>query len=102
MTVEEPGRCERYRIFERVCEGAKAKIAVAHHMNDQAETVLMNMARGASLKGIGGIRPVRGNIIRPLLCITRAEVEQILKELIIILFIILQMQLLNCRKILIS
>lgn len=80
MTVEEAGRCERYRIFERVCEGAKAKIAVAHHMNDQAETVLMNMARGASLKGIGGIRPVRGNIIRPLLCITRAEVEQILKD----------------------
>ena len=49
-------------------------------MNDQAETVLMNLARGTSLKGIGGIRPVRDNIIRPLLSVTRAEVEEVLKD----------------------
>lgn len=79
MSVEEAGRKERYRIFNEECRGHNARIAVAHHMNDQAETVLMNLARGTSLKGIGGIRPVRDNIIRPLLSVTRAEVEELLK-----------------------
>ncbi|MDO5339648.1 MAG: tRNA lysidine(34) synthetase TilS [Eubacteriales bacterium] len=81
MSVEEAGRRERYRIFNEACKGRNAKIAVAHHMNDQAETVLMNLARGTSLKGIGGIRPVRDNIIRPLLSVTRAEVEEVLRYL---------------------
>ena len=80
MSVEEAGRRERYRIFNEQCKGKAAKIAVAHHMNDQAETVLMNLARGTSLKGIGGIRPVRDNIIRPLLTVTRAEVEEVLES----------------------
>jgi tRNA(Ile)-lysidine synthase len=80
MSVEEAGRKERYRIFNEACKGRNARIAVAHHMNDQAETVLMNLARGTSLKGIGGIRPVRDNIIRPLLSVTRAEVEEVLKD----------------------
>ena len=81
MSVEEAGRKERYRIFNEACKGRNARIAVAHHMNDQAETVLMNLSRGTSLKGIGGIRPVRDNIIRPLLSVTRAEVEEVLKGL---------------------
>lgn len=80
MSVEEAGRKERYRIFNDECKGFNARIAVAHHMNDQAETVLMNLARGTSLKGIGGIRPVRDNIIRPLLSVTRAEVEAVLES----------------------
>ncbi len=80
MSVEEAGRKERYRIFAEACKGRNARIAVAHHMNDQAETVLMNLARGTSLKGIGGIRPVRDNIIRPLLSVTRAEVESVLES----------------------
>ena len=80
MSVEEAGRKERYRIFNEACKECNARIAVAHHMNDQAETVLMNLARGTSLKGIGGIRPVRDNIIRPLLSVTRAEVEEVLKD----------------------
>ena len=80
MSVEEAGRKERYRIFNEECQGCNARIAVAHHMNDQAETVLMNLSRGTSLKGIGGIRPVRDNIIRPLLSVTRAEVEEVLKD----------------------
>ena len=80
MSVEEAGRKERYRIFNEACKGRNARIAVAHHMNDQAETVLMNLSRGTSLKGIGGIRPVRDNIIRPLLSVTRAEVEEVLKD----------------------
>ena len=80
MSVEEAGRYERYRIFNEICTDSKSRIAVAHHMNDQAETVIMNMSRGASLKGLGGIRAVRDNVIRPLLCITRHEVEQLIQE----------------------
>lgn len=84
QTVEEAGRTERYNIFAELaaqytnaCDNdGVVRIAVAHHMNDQAETVLMNMARGTSLKGIRGIMPVRDNIIRPLLCLTRSQIEE--------------------------
>lgn len=82
LTVEEAGRLERYRIFDEIAKKYKddggVMIAVAHHMNDQAETVLMNMARGTSLKGVRGIVPVRDNICRPLLCITRSQIESVL------------------------
>ena len=82
MTVEEAGRSVRYDCFEkvRVQLGAQ-KIAVAHNQNDQAETVLWNLVRGSGLKGLGGIRPVREHIIRPLLFLRRPEIEAILKEL---------------------
>ncbi len=84
LTVEEAGRIERYRIFNDIAEkystDGHAVVAVAHHMNDQAETVLMNMARGTSLKGVRGIVPVRDNICRPLLCITRSQIEEFLSE----------------------
>lgn len=50
-------------------------IATAHTKNDQAETLLFRLARGAGLRGAGGIRPVRGPYVRPLLAVTRAEVE---------------------------
>ena len=76
LTVEEAGRLERYDIFNKLSKQYdKTRIFVAHHMNDQAETVIMNMARGTSLKGIRGIVPVRDNICRPLLCITRQDIE---------------------------
>ena len=79
LTVEEAGRLERYRIFNEIAKkyayDGKSMISVAHHMNDQAETVIMNMARGTSLKGVRGIVPVRDNICRPLLCITRSQIE---------------------------
>lgn len=84
LTVEEAGRLERYRIFNEIAQKysseGKAMISVAHHMNDQAETVLMNMARGTSLKGVRGIVPVRDNICRPLLGITRSQIENYLLE----------------------
>lgn len=82
MTVEEAGRSVRYDCFEklRVQLGAQ-KIAVAHNQNDQAETVLWNLVRGSGLKGLGGILPVRDQIIRPLLFLGRPEIEAILKEL---------------------
>ena len=81
ISSEEAGRNARYRIFEelRIQLGAD-KIAVAHHKNDQAETVLFHLLRGCGLKGLGGIRPVRGRIIRPLLCLEREEIERYIKE----------------------
>jgi tRNA(Ile)-lysidine synthase len=81
LTEEEAGRKARYAIFEEIADGyANAKIAVAHHKNDQAETVLMNLFRGCSLQGLCGIQPVRGRIIRPLLCVSRDEIESYLLE----------------------
>lgn len=56
------------------------RIAVAHNKNDVTETVLMNLFRGCGLRGLCGIPPVRGNIIRPLLCLERSEIEQLLSE----------------------
>ena len=51
------------------------RIATAHNADDNAETLLFNLCRGSGAAGLRGIPPVRGNIIRPLLCCTRAEIE---------------------------
>lgn len=76
-TVEEAGRYARYEIFEEELKGHPgAKLALAHHKNDVAETVLFNLARGTGLMGLSGIRPVRGSYIRPLLAVTRDEIEE--------------------------
>lgn len=81
MSLEEAGRKLRYEEFQKRAKVyEQAKIAVAHHQDDQAETVLYQIVRGSSLKGAGGIRPVRENIIRPLLCLTRCEIESYLRE----------------------
>ncbi|MCR5556441.1 MAG: tRNA lysidine(34) synthetase TilS [Butyrivibrio sp.] len=81
MTEEEAGRKVRYEAFETVAGEQKAAfIATAHHQNDVAETLLMNLLRGSGIHGAGGIRPVRGNIIRPLLCVNRFEIEEYLRE----------------------
>ncbi len=79
LTVEEAGRRVRYEAFEAAAKKEEnAKIAVAHNRDDQAETILMNLARGSGLKGLGGIRPVRENIIRPLLNTSRKQIEEAL------------------------
>lgn len=75
-SLEEAGRRARYEAFYSI-EGVD-KIAVAHHADDQAETVLYNIFRGSSLKGAGGMRPVRDKVIRPLLCVSRKEIEDYL------------------------
>ena len=81
LSSEEAGRKVRYEAFEKVRKEYTAnKIAVAHHKNDRAETVLFNLFRGSSIKGLSGIAPVRDAIIRPLLCLERYEIEDYLKE----------------------
>jgi len=76
ISEEVAGRNARYSFFERLCkEKDFTKIAVAHNLNDNAETVLLNLIRGSGLKGLCGIPKTRGKIIRPLIEISRAEIE---------------------------
>lgn len=81
LGLEEAARELRYAFLERVAarEGYDL-IATAHNADDNAETMLLNLARGASAAGLCGIPPRRGKIIRPLLGLTRAEIEQLLDE----------------------
>ncbi|MCM1127608.1 MAG: tRNA lysidine(34) synthetase TilS [Lachnospiraceae bacterium] len=77
---EEAGRKIRYQAFEEVQGADVGKIAVAHNSNDRAETMLFHLFRGTGLGGASGIRPVNGRIIRPLLGVTREEIENWLRE----------------------
>lgn len=80
-TLEEAGRNARYTAFSEWKERlACNKIAVAHHKNDQAETVLFQLFRGSRLKGLAGMEAKRKEIIRPLLCVTRKEIEAFLEK----------------------
>ncbi len=82
MTEEEAGRDVRYQCFEKTArEQSCQKIAVAHHADDLAETVLFRMIRGTGLLGLGAIRPVYEGKIRPLLCLTKCEILEILEKL---------------------
>ena len=94
QSEEEAGRNVRYDIFANYARmliesgSENVKVAVAHHKNDQAETVLFNMVRGSGLKGIGGMSPINERvikdninveIIRPLLCLCKNEIVEFLK-----------------------
>ncbi len=73
---EEAGRKVRYAAFtEKMEKEGYRKTAVAHNLNDNAETMLFHLARGSALAGLSGIPAVRGKIIRPLLCLERREIE---------------------------
>ena len=74
--LEAAAREARYAFFDTL----PGKIATAHTADDNAETVLMRLVRGTGLKGLGGIHPVRGRIIRPMLLVTRQQVEDFLAE----------------------
>lgn len=78
-TLEECGRRLRYESFNGFC-GENSRIATAHNANDNAETIIFNIARGTSVKGLCGIPLTRDNIIRPLLYCTRAEIEGYCRE----------------------
>ena len=81
---EETGRIVRRQVFEEEirCLGLPqdTRIALAHNMNDVAETVLHNLARGTGLRGIGSMKPCSGRLIRPLLCLTKEETVRYLAE----------------------
>lgn len=80
ISTEEAGRLVRYERFRQVMERADGKIAVAHNRNDVAETVLFNIFRGTGIEGLSSLNPVNGNIIRPIIGLTRAEIEGYLRE----------------------
>ena len=74
--IEEMARLMRYEFFHQCASKiGGAKIATAHNADDNLETVLLRIARGTGLLGLGGIPPVRDDIIRPVLCLTRDEIE---------------------------
>ena len=74
--LEAAARDARYAFLRSI----SGKIATAHTADDNAETVLMHLIRGTGLKGLGGITPVHGNVIRPMLKVTRQDVENFLEE----------------------
>ena len=74
--LEAAAREARYAFLDTL----PGKIATAHTADDNAETVLMHLVRGSGLKGLGGIAPVNGRLIRPMLNITRQQVEAFLEE----------------------
>ncbi len=74
--LEAAARDARYAFLNTL----NGKIATAHTADDNAETILMHMIRGTGLKGLGGITPIHGNVIRPMLTITREEAEAFLTE----------------------
>lgn len=81
ITEEEAGRKVRYEAFYKCVEKNKCnKIAIAHNKNDNAETMLFHLFRGSGVKGLTGISPKRDVIIRPLLCVTRKEIETYLEQ----------------------
>ena len=76
VSIEEAGRMKRYEFFREISApfGASGRIAVAHHRDDLCETVLFQLFRGSGVHGLRGILPVSGNIIRPLLCVSKEEI----------------------------
>ena len=81
QSIETAARNLRYGYFERLRHdiGAEA-IVVAHHRDDNVETVLMNLVRGTGLNGMAGIRAVNGHVLRPLLGISRSDIETYLRR----------------------
>lgn len=79
VSIEMAARDLRYGYFRQLLTDLDAEsICVAHHKDDCAETLLMNIIRGTGVKGLTGIRPKNGVIIRPLLCVSRKEIEDYL------------------------
>ena len=81
-TVEEAARDERYAFLLDICHrlGKNTLIATAHNATDNLETVIFHLARGSGTVGMGGISPVRNNIIRPLLSVTGEEIREFARE----------------------
>jgi tRNA(Ile)-lysidine synthase len=80
-SIQMAARAERYRVLtEAANEYGATRIALGHHADDQAETVLIRLLTGTGLDGLGGMEPVRGVFIRPLLGVTRAQIAEYARE----------------------
>lgn len=81
ISIEMAARDLRYAWFEEMRQTLQLDyVAVAHHQNDSVETLLLNLVRGTGINGLTGISPCHGRIIRPLLALTRPEIEAYLSE----------------------
>ena len=81
LGIEESARDLRYNFFsDKAAEIGAAFIVTGHTADDNTETMILNLVRGAGTAGFGGIPPIRGNIIRPMLSVTRDEVEALVNE----------------------
>ena len=79
--IEEIGRQERYKFFQNLAKKHSAKfIITAHHADDNLETILLNLTRGATLQGLTGMKTSDGNLLRPLLHVTKAQIQDYLKS----------------------
>ena len=82
VSIEMAARDLRYHYFRQLLEVVEANaICVAHHQDDSVETILINLIRGTGIKGLTGISPKNGNIVRPLLCVSRADILRYLTEI---------------------
>ena len=80
ISIEMAARELRYHYFEQLRQDiGAAGVCVAHHRDDTVETVLLNLVRGTGLRGLTGIHPRNGYILRPLLCVSRQKIEAYLK-----------------------
>lgn len=75
ISTEEAARNLRYNVYGKIAkENNCTKVITAHNLNDNSETVLLNLLKGSGIKGLSGIPIQRGNIIRPFLCVSRDEI----------------------------
>ena len=82
VSIEMAARELRYRYFEQLRQDIGAnEVCVAHHQDDAVETLLMNLVRGTGVRGLTGIRPRNGHIVRPLLCVSRVEIVKYLDSI---------------------
>lgn len=82
ISIEMAARELRYSYFNQLKNDLSATaICVAHHSDDSAETVLLNLIRGTGIHGLAGIQPFNNGIVRPLLCVTRSEITAFLNEI---------------------
>lgn len=81
ISIQMAARELRYSWFEKIqTEHNYQYVATAHHLSDNTETILLNMVRGTGISGLHGIRPKRGNIIRPLLFLSRSEIDRYIQD----------------------
>jgi len=80
ISIEMAARNLRYSYFRQLLKDiAAVSVCVAHHRDDSVETVLMNLIRGTGIHGLTGISPKNGDVVRPLLCVSRQEIEDVLR-----------------------